>query len=69
MLALYCGFIPRYCPNCGAELGVLDNNTVHDYNAMCSFHCRNCRLQYQQAKEAELLQAATDSGGDMAQYV
>jgi hypothetical protein len=70
MIALY-DFVPKFCPNCGADTGVskvghVDN--YHDYKAHASQACRKCGLHSQYADTGALLTAATDSGGDLANY-
>ena len=65
MIALY-DFTPKFCAGCGHELP--DLAADQDFTvAHCSYTCSGCSCQYQRTTTAELLQAATASGGDMAE--
>jgi hypothetical protein len=72
MIALY-DFLPRFCPNCGKQQfdpGRLDQRRLMRQDfiiAKCSFSC-DCGLGYQCANTELLREAATNAGGDLAQY-
>jgi hypothetical protein len=78
MIALYDGFLPRFCPACG-EPTRLDREPTQserqhgitvagDYYASAA-HCCPCGLLYSQASEEELVAAADASGSDLRRFV
>jgi len=69
MIALYSGFYPRFCPNCGSQrVYPWSSYEKRDFDAKHSFICPTCQMIYQQSNKADLLKAAITSGGDMINY-
>ena len=67
MLAIFSG-MPKFCPQCGNKLAVgHDQYALADWQAHCSHSC-DCGFAYQLADGQALLDAATESGGDMETY-
>lgn len=58
-------FLPSYCPNCGAEM----NLDLQEFHAHISFFCGDCDMKFQKAEASQLLQAATDCGGDLVDWL
>ena len=69
MIALYT-FIPLYCPSCGTptRLDRIDNALSGMYQAHQSQKCSIGGVMFQLATKADLLRAATASGGDLVEY-
>jgi hypothetical protein len=73
MIGVY-NFVPNYCPNCGAALGLeLVNSAgakaVTDYRAGASFHCPACNFMYQHTTREAILDAADKvPHGDLREY-
>jgi len=53
--------IPNYCPMCGRQLQVCEN----DFYGFCSHTCPKCKAHFQYARTGDILDAADKSGGDM----
>ena len=69
MIALYT-FVPLYCPSCGIPIRLdrIDKARSGKYQAYQSQQCSICGVTIQLAMKADLLRAATASGGDLVEY-
>jgi hypothetical protein len=70
MLISFSNFIAHFYPSCGSptRLDRTDNALSGKYQAYQALSCPFCGTMFQLVTKADLLRAATASGGDLVEY-